>query len=84
MAAANGITLTDAYYTDICGALLRPNGTKANNLSEAAVVGAGDLPTDIGQTPNCPSGVTGPVAGVRAIGNKPFSTFVAPLIGSPT
>lgn len=79
--SANGIDLTGAYYTDICGVMLRPDGTRANSVGEAALVGAGDLPTDIGQTPDCPSGQTGPVAGVRALGNKPFSTFIAPLIG---
>jgi hypothetical protein len=61
--------------------MLRPDGTRASGTGDAAPVGAGDLPADVGQTPDCPSGTSGPVAGVRALGSKPFVTYVAGLIG---
>lgn len=78
---ANKIDLKAAYYTDRCGVLLRPDGTKATGLGDAAVVGAGDLPTDNGVDPVCSTGDLGHVAGVRAIGTKPFSTYIARLVG---
>ena len=57
-AAANGIDVQDAYYTDICGTPLRPDGTAAKqgnqiSLSQAAQVGGGVIPPDVGGTANC-------------------------------
>jgi hypothetical protein len=92
-AGANGISVPFAYYTDICGVLLRPNGTKATQVtdaelragtSDAAKVGAGSLPTDTASTPDCGNGVVGNVAGVLALGTHGFNTFVAGIIGLNT
>jgi hypothetical protein len=83
-ATANGIEIPVAYYTDICGTLLRPDGTKATGIGDAAVVGAvagGDLPTNNHTNPDCPSGIVGPVAGVQAQGHKAFESFVSRVIG---
>ena len=80
-ATRNGITVPDAYYTDICGTLLRPDGTKAADTTVAARVGDGILPTNNGTDPDCPSGAVGPVAGVEAYGSKTFQSFVSGAIG---
>lgn len=80
-ATSNGIAIDVAYYTDICGTLLRPDGTKALTPGDAAVVGGGVLPTNNNTNPDCPAGVVGPVAGVEAHAAKPFSTFVSRVIG---
>lgn len=80
-ATGNGITIDVAYYTDICGTLLQPDGTRANTPADAAVVGAGVLPTNNHTNPDCPGGVVGPVAGVEAHASKAFSTFVSRVIG---
>ena len=77
----NGIDVENAYYTDICGTLLRPDGTKAAGPGDAAVVGAGTLPTNNHTNPDCPSGVVGPVAGVQVNASKGFDTFVSRVIG---
>ena len=69
-AGANAIEVPVAYYTDICGTLLRPDGTKAAGTGDAAIVGGGVLPTNNHTEPDCPSGVVGPVAGVQAQGHK--------------
>ena len=67
-AAANNTTVQAAYYTDICGIPLRPNGNAAlnadgtENLSVAQQVGSG-LPGGNATTPDCPSLSVGPVAG---------------------
>lgn len=86
-AAANKITVTAAYYTDICGVPLKSDGTAAVNLdgtedlAAAHEVGAtGSLPMDIGSTPDCDTGTIGPVAGVLVIGEQDVSTFVARAI----
>src|SRR6185436_19828059 len=50
-AGYNGVIVDVSYYTDICGTLLRPDGTKATSTADAAVVGAsatGALPTNNG------------------------------------
>lgn len=83
-ATANEITFDVGYYTDICGIMLRPDGTRATGTGDAARVGAGALPTDLGITPDCPSGQVGPVAGVRALGTHPFNPYIAGLIGQGT
>jgi hypothetical protein len=80
-AAANAIEVPVAYYTDICGTLLRPDGTKATGTGDAATVGGGVLPTNNHTNPDCPSGVVGPVAGVQAQGHKAFESFVSRVIG---
>ena len=80
-AANNGVTVDIAYYTDICGTLLRPDGTKAAGVNTAAVVGAGVLPTNNNTNPDCPAGTVGPVAGVQVMGSRPFGTFVSSIIG---
>ena len=77
----NGIDVETAYYTDICVTLLRPDGTKAAGPGDAAVVGAGTLPTNNHTNPDCPSGVVGPVAGVQVNASKVFDTFVSRVIG---
>jgi hypothetical protein len=80
-ADANAIDLTAAYYTDICGTLLKADGTKAAGTGDAAAVGGGVLPTNNHTNPDCPSGVVGPVAGVQAQGHKLFDSFVSRVIG---
>lgn len=80
-ALRNGVTVPVAYYTDICGTLLRPDGTKAAGSGDAAVVGAGTVPTNNNTNPDCPGGIVGPVAGVQAQASKVFGTFVSRAIG---
>lgn len=82
-AARNGITITTAYYTDICGTYLRPDGTKASGTADAAVVGAGAVPTNNNTNPDCPGGIVGPVSGVQANAQKVFDSFVSGAIGIP-
>jgi len=86
-AAANGITISAAYYTDICGIPLQSNGTAAlngdgtENLAVAVRVGSGALPASSATTPDCPSRSVGPPAGVLALGKKTISTYLAGVIG---
>ena len=80
-ATENDIAVDIAYYTDICGTLLRPDGTKASGTGEAAVVGGGTLPTNNNTNPDCPAGFVGPVAGVQVMASRPFSMFVSGAIG---
>lgn len=70
-----------AYYTDICGTLLKPDGTKATSTADAAFVGAGTLPTNNLTDPDCPSGVVGPVAGVQVGAARTFDTYVSRIMG---
>jgi hypothetical protein len=85
-AAANGITVSAAYYTDICGIPLQPDGTAAlnadnsENLAVADQVGLGQ-PAASTTTPNCPSRVVGPAAGVLVVGHKDVRTFVVNVVG---
>ena len=82
-AGYNGVIVDVSYYTDICGTLLRPDGTRATSTADAAVVGAsatGALPTNNGTDPDCPSGVVGPVAGVRVHAHRDFETFVSRVV----
>jgi hypothetical protein len=81
VAAQNGVTVADAYYTDICGRLLRPDGTAASSTGTAARVGAGTLPTNNHTNPDCPNAIVGPVAGVMANASRPFTPYVAGAIG---
>ena len=86
-AAANGIMVDAAYYTDICGIPLTPLGAKAlngngtENLSAAARVGIDGIPTSSATTPDCPSLTVGPPAGVLVIGRKDVQTFLAGIVG---
>jgi Putative Flp pilus-assembly TadE/G-like len=89
LAADNGITVPDAYYTDVCGTPLTIGGVAAlSNLSNAARVGSG-FPVDGALTaPDCtlpqprPAGsAAGAVAGVYAFGQHTFQTFFAPIVG---
>jgi hypothetical protein len=86
-ATANGILNATAYYTDICGLLLKPDGSKALNpdgtedLAHAAQVGSGALPGGSATTPDCPTASVGPVAGVMVIGAKNFKTYLTGVIG---
>jgi hypothetical protein len=86
-ATANNLTLIHAYYTDICGIPLQFDGSAALNadgtedLSRAMPVGGGGLPGGSATTPDCPSRVVGPVAGVTIVGIKDVPTYVARAIG---
>jgi len=88
-AAANGMALKAAYYTDICGIPLKADGTAALNtvdhredLTTALRVGnlTGVLPGGEASTPDCPNRVVGPVAGVLVFGEKIVPSFVARAI----
>lgn len=89
-AAANHVTVKAAYYTDICGIPLRPNGSAAlnadgsENLASAAAVGNGALPGGTATTPDCPSLAVGPVAGVLVLSEINVGTYVARSIGIPS
>jgi hypothetical protein len=88
-AAANHVTVKKAYYTDICGIPLKPNGEAAlkgdgsENLATAAEVGLGSLPGGTATTPDCPSLTVGPVAGVLVVSEINVGTYVARSIGIP-
>lgn len=86
-AAANGIDVDAAYYTDICGIPLRLDGSAAllsdgrEDLATAAVVGGGALPAAVTTTPDCPSRTPGPPAGVLVLGHKPVPAYVSGAVG---
>jgi Putative Flp pilus-assembly TadE/G-like len=69
-----------SYYTDICGVLLKLDGSKATGIGNAAKVGQG-FPTSASTTPDCPAGVVGPVAGVEVHDSKLFRTYFAGAVG---
>jgi len=87
-ASANNISISAAYYTDVCGIPLQADGSAAltadghENLSVALAVGNGAnaLPAAGATTPDCPNRVVGPVAGVMAFGQKIVKSFVARAI----
>lgn len=85
-AAANGITVVNAYYTDICGIPLRSSGAAAINAdgtydyANAQSVGAG-LPASSTSTPDCPSRTQGPAAGVLVQARQDVGTYLARVIG---
>jgi hypothetical protein len=91
-AAANGITIESAYYTDICGIPLQEDGTGAinvdrtENLSVALQVNNSThvLPGGTATAPDCPNRLVGPVAGVLVIGRKDVPAYVAGAIGIPS
>lgn len=88
-AAANGVTVTGAYYTDICGIPLTMGGTAAlkadgtYNLNSAAQVGRG-FPNNTQTTPDCPSLAVGPPAGVIVFAHKQIRTWIAGIVGVDT
>lgn len=88
-AQANGITVSAAYYTDICGIPLKGDGSAAltaggaYDFSSAKAVGSG-LPTAVSTTPDCPNRTVGPPAGVIVLGHKTIRTFVANAVGLST
>ena len=86
--AANGITLAPphgAYYTDVCGAALTTAGLKARaDLTNAAWVGNGIIPPDLGHTANCATGDPGPTRGVLIQGHKSVGTFMVGMVGINT
>jgi hypothetical protein len=88
-AAANGITVEVAYYTDICGIPLQADGTAAlnadhtYNFTEADQVGTG-LPATSTSTPDCPSRTVGPAAGVLVMAHEDVGTYLAKVIGIST
>jgi hypothetical protein len=89
-AAINGITVTAAYYTDICGIPLQADGSAAThpdgreNLSVAVRVGSGSLPLELTTTPDCPTSTVGPPAGVLVLGTKVVRTYLANVVGLST
>jgi len=88
-AAANGITIDAAYYTDICGIPLQPDGSAAINADRTENLGvalqvnnfAHVLPGGTATAPDCPNRLVGPVAGVLVIGRKDVGAYVARAIG---
>lgn len=88
-AAVNGITVTSAYYTDICGIPLRHDGSAAlkadgtYDLESAQQVGSG-LPNTTTTTPDCPSRTVGPAAGVLVLARKDIRTYLANVVGLRT
>lgn len=89
-AAANGIDVQNAYYTDICGTPLQTDGTAATggggrvDLSAAAEVGGGTIPPDAGGSANCATGDSGPTRGVLVFGHRSAPTFIAGIVGINT
>lgn len=66
-ADANVVGMPDAYYTDITGNLLNAAGAPATGTGDAAQVGGGSIPVG--------------AAGVRAVTDQTFDTFLARAIG---
>ena len=88
-AAANGVSVQAAYYTDICGIPLQSDGTAALNpdntydFAVAQRVGSG-LPATSTSTPDCPSRTVGPAAGVLVMAHADVATYLAKVIGIST
>jgi Putative Flp pilus-assembly TadE/G-like len=80
------ILVAGAWYTDVCGTLLKPDGTQANDLGEAAEVGVDGIPPDIGNSANCSTAslASGPPAGVHVLGHVDSPTYIASAIGIST
>ena len=66
-AAGNVVGLPAAYYTTMAGTLLTPAGAPATGTGDAARVGGGVIPPG--------------AAGVRAVTDQTFDTFLARVIG---
>jgi Flp pilus assembly protein TadG len=88
-AAANGVTVEAAYYTDICGIPLKADGTGSlsaggsYDFANAKVVGTG-LPNPTSTTPDCPSLTVGPTAGVLVKTHRDVGTYFARVLGINT
>ncbi len=88
-AAANGVVVSAAYYTDICGIPLAADGTKAlnadNTYNFAAAMRVGNAanaqPAVTSSTPDCPNVSPGPVAGVLVQVSQDVRTYLAGVIG---
>jgi hypothetical protein len=89
-ADANNVTVTAAYYTDICGIPLKADGSAAitadgetEDLAVALQVGNGAhvLPGGTSTAPDCPNRLVGPVAGVMVVGEREVPAYVAGAIG---
>jgi hypothetical protein len=86
-AVANGLAISAAYYTDVCGIPLKADGTGAlnadgtENLAVAVKVGSGALPASLATTPDCPNAVVGPPAGVLVLASKKVTTYLAGVVG---
>jgi hypothetical protein len=89
-ADANNVTVTAAYYTDICGIPLKADGSAAitadgrtEDLAVALQVGNGAhvLPGGTSTAPDCPNRLVGPVAGVMVVGQREVPAYVAGAIG---
>jgi hypothetical protein len=85
-ATANGVSVSAAYYTDICGIPLKSDGTAAldadgaYDYASAQQVGWG-LPATATTTPDCPSHTVGPAAGVLVQAHNDVGTYLARVIG---
>lgn len=88
-AAANGVTIESAFYTDICGIPLKANGTAALSAGgvfdfpTAKAVGTG-LPAATSTTPDCPSYTVGPATGVLVRAHRDVPTYFARVFGVNT
>jgi hypothetical protein len=88
-ATANGITVSAAYYTDICGIPLKSDGSAALNTNGSYDLAVADhvgsrLPAIISTTPNCPNLTVGPAAGVLVVGHKDIPTYFVGVVGINT
>ncbi|MEI7745674.1 MAG: Tad domain-containing protein, partial [Chloroflexota bacterium] len=85
-ATANNVTITGAYYTDICGIPLTSEGRAAltgsgvYNFALAKEVGEG-MPAATSDTPDCPNFKVGPVAGVLVVSQRNVSTYFSGIVG---
>ena len=88
-AAANGVTVEAAYYTDICGIPLKSDGTASltgggsYDFSNAKAVGTG-MPNPTSTTPDCPSYQVGPATGVLVKTRRDVPTYFARVLGIAT
>ena len=91
-ATANGVTVVNAYYTDICGIPLKADGTAAllpdNTYDYANAMRVGNAtnaqPVTSTSTPDCPSRTVGPVAGVLVQAHRDVATYLAGVVGLST
>ena len=88
-AAANGVVVEAAYYTDICGIPLKADGTASltgggsYDFSNAKAVGTG-MPNPTSTTPDCPSYQVGPATGVLVKTRRDVPTYFARVLGIAT
>jgi Putative Flp pilus-assembly TadE/G-like len=84
IASANKNDPPAAYYTDICGVVLKRDGSAASGITDAARVGVGFPDYGGRTTPTCPSVAVGPAAGVEVHDTKAFGTYFANAVGIKT